>query len=323
MGRAWLLLIHQLPPEPAYLRVKVRRRLQQLGALALKNTVYVLPASDAGLEDFQWLGREIVQLGGEAFVCEAAFLEGLSDASVRQQFLEACSARYHAVREEAVAAREALGSLSSPERLAEARAAAARLGRSLEEIATLDFFGSGARSDAEAARKGLEKRILELEARPAAAPATAARKGREKHRGRTWVTRSGVYVDRIASAWLIRRFIDPQARFRFVSARGYRPAAGELRFDMSEAEFTHEGENCTFEVLLQRFGLSDPGLTAIAELVHDLDLKDGKFGRPESAGIERMFAAIAAAHRGDEERLARGGAVLDDLYQLYARKGHD
>ena len=139
-------------------------------------------------------------------------------------------------------------------------------------------------------------------------------------RGRTWVTRQGVYVDRIASAWLIRRFIDPEARFKFVSAKGYTPAPGELRFDMFEAEFTHQGDRCTFEVLLERAGLDDPALRAIAEIVHDIDLKDAKFGRDEAAGIASLIAGIARAHPNDEERLAQGVAVFENLYASFRNR---
>ncbi len=140
---------------------------------------------------------------------------------------------------------------------------------------------------------------------------------RDAYRGRTWVTRTGIKVDRMASAWLIRRFIDPQARFKFVPAKGYEPGRRELRFDMFEAEFTHEGELCTFEVLVERFGLADPALREIAEIVHDIDLKDAKYGREEAAGIGRLVAGIAARHAADEERLERGAAVFEDLYALH------
>jgi hypothetical protein len=138
-----------------------------------------------------------------------------------------------------------------------------------------------------------------------------------KHRGRTWVTRTGVKVDRMASAWLIRKLIDPEARFKFVPAKGYRPEPGELRFDMFEAEFTHEGDLCTFEVLVQRFGIGDRAVRAIAEIVHDLDVKDAKYGREEAAGVGQLVAGIAAAHPDDEARLARGAALFDDLYAAH------
>ena len=132
---------------------------------------------------------------------------------------------------------------------------------------------------------------------------------------KVWVTREHVQIDRIASAWLVRRFIDPAARFKFVPGRSYAPRANEVRFDMFEGEYTHEGERCTFEVLLQRAGLDDPALASIGEIIHDIDLKDGKYGREETAGIRIVMAGISAGQRDDEERLARGGAVLDDLYQ--------
>ncbi len=118
----------------------------------------------------------------------------------------------------------------------------------------------------------------------------------------------------MASAWLIRRFIDPKARFRFVPPAGHRPRLGEIRFDMFEAEFTHDGDHCTFEVLLRRFGLRDRALEGIAAIVHDIDLKDGKFGRPDTPGIERLIGGIVRAHPDDAARLVRSGAVFDALY---------
>jgi len=124
----------------------------------------------------------------------------------------------------------------------------------------------------------------------------------------------------MASAWLIRRFIDPDARFKFVPPKGYNPLPDELRFDMFEAEFTHEGDRCTIEVLIDRIGLADPALAPIAEIVHDIDLKDSKFGRQETIGIERLIAGIAMAHKEDETRLTRASLVFDDLYEYFKRK---
>ena len=140
---------------------------------------------------------------------------------------------------------------------------------------------------------------------------------RESYRARTWVTRTGVKVDRMASRWLIRRFIDPEARFKYVPAKGYRPEPGEIRFDMFDAEFTHEGDRCTFEVLVQRLRLDDPALVPIAEIVHDIDLKDSKFGRQEAAGVDRLIAGIALAHGDDEARQAQGSVVFENLYQSF------
>ena len=137
----------------------------------------------------------------------------------------------------------------------------------------------------------------------------------------TWVTRTGVKIDRIASAWLIARFISPGAVFRFIDAADPERIAGEIRFDMFQGvcEFTHRGDLCTFEVLLEHTGLKDAALRRIGDSVHDLDLKDNKFGRPETSGIASLIAGIARAHKDDAARLERGGAAFDALYASLRR----
>lgn len=238
----WLLLIHQLPPKPDYLRVKVRRRLRRLGAVAIKQTVYLLPNTDEALEDFQWLRQEIEAEGGSALIAEASIVEGISDEEI-----EAMLAAAHRGGEPA-------GSSEAPDSVPP---------------------------------------------------------------GRTWVTRKGVFVDRIASAWLIKRRIDPEARFKFVAARGYVARPRELRFDMPGAEYSHVGEDCTFQTLLRRFALRDRALRAIGEVVHDIDCKDEKFGRPETAGISTLLRGVAQATPDDAARLERGFQVFDDLLAYY------
>jgi len=204
--------------------------------------------------------------------------------------------------------------------LAEFRVQIARLRKRLAEVVAVDFFGAIGRETAEGMIKNLEAGLNEGEA---VANKTTVDSGASPFgtlRNRTWVTRQGVYVDRIASAWLIRRFIDPEARFKFVSGKGYRPNEGELRFDMFEAEFTHEGDKCTFEVLMERAALKDPALRAIAEIIHDIDLKDSKFGRTEVAGIRTLIEGISVATKDDSERIARGTEVFNDLYEYFKRK---
>jgi hypothetical protein len=314
----WLLLIHQLPAKPAYARVKVWRRLQALGAVIVKNAVYALPSSEETQEDFAWLAREIVELGGEALVCEAELVEGLGDAELRQMFIAARNQDYGRIAEEARALATRLDATSADGELAEVANQTARLRKQLSEIAAIDFFEADGRAAAEQPIARLESHFsqgseaMTPQQGPSATPPTASK---------TWVTREHVQVDRIASAWLIRRFVDPAARFKFVASRSYAPRAGEVRFDMFEGEFTHEGDRCTFEVLLLRAGLDDPALGAIGEIIHDIDLKDGKYGREETAGIRTVMSGIAAAHRDDEQRLARGAAVLDDLYEYFRAMG--
>ena len=182
-------------------------------------------------------------------------------------------------------------------------------------MAAIDFFGAPGRETVEGLLAAVEAGL-----RPAADPKAAPPVSAGDVRGRTWVTRTGVQVDRIASAWLIRRFIDPEARFKFVPGQEYAPEPGELRFDMFEADFTHEGDRCTFEVLLRRFGLEDPALRQIGEIVHDIDLKDAKFARPEAVGVDRLIAGIAMRHKGDEARIEEGGRVFESLYEYFKRK---
>ena len=285
----WLLLIHQVPPKPDYARVKVRRRLQSIGAVPLKRTVYALPASDQSREDFEWLAREIADLGGEATICEGGFLEPETDARLITAQRAERSREYGEI---AASAQRVSGDVD-------------RLKRRLALVSGVDHFEAQGRADAEAA-------IMALEQRKAGAEQAESPEGGMQ--GRTWVTRVGVHVDRISSAWLIRRFIDQDARFRFVAPKGYQPEPGELRFDMFEGEFTHDGDRCTFETLCRHFALRDRALGVIAELVHDIDCKDDKFGRPETAGFRLVIDGIVRAHPADETRLERGAAVLDDLY---------
>jgi hypothetical protein len=141
---------------------------------------------------------------------------------------------------------------------------------------------------------------------------------RSRPRGATWVTRRNIHVDRIGSAWLIRRFIDPHARFKFVDAVGYRGKGDELRFDMFEAEFTHVGALCTFEILVQAFGLQrDRALRAVGEIVHDIDFKDDTFGREEARETAEELSRIYSRHASDEARLDVGGALFESLYAMF------
>jgi hypothetical protein len=305
-----------LPNKPAYFRVKIWRRLQAIGAVAVKSTVYALPASEDSREDFEWLLREIVEGGGEAVLCEARLIDGLSDAQARALFDAARDEDYEAIAKEA----RALSARLEAEETVEARSHIRRLRRRLSEVVAIDPFGASGRLSAE----GL---IAELEARMSEGmqmtdtPSQASLEPGTDLKGRTWVTREGVHVDRMACSWLIRRFIDPEAVIRFVAAKGYVPKPDELRFDMFEGEVTHEGDRCSFEVLLDRARLNDPALQAIAEIVHDIDLKDAKFGREEAGGVSSLIAGICLSNPRDEQRIiAEGTTVFDNLYRYFRSK---
>jgi hypothetical protein len=314
----WLLLIHQIPPKPDYLRVKIGRRLQRVGAVAVKNSVYALPDRDQSLEDFQWIRTEIIDGGGDASICRAEFVDGLSGDAIRQIFRDARDADFASI---ATTARELWAAARGSSRAA-GRASGkpdedlARLRRRFATVAAIDYFEAPERA---AAKEALD--VLEAELEPDRVPPgspRSARMSRAEYAGRTWVTRRNVYVDRMASAWFIRRFVDPDARFSFVPEGAYRPARGEVRFDMFEGEFTHEGDRCTFEVMVERFMPNAPGLCALAEVIHDIDLKDEKFGREEAPGIARVVAGIARAHARDEDRVERSGQLFDELYAAFS-----
>ena len=202
----WLLLLHQLPAKPAYARVKLWRRLQTLGAVAVKNAVYALPAGAQAQEDFEWALKEIIAAGGEGMIMEARLIDGLSDDAVRGLFNAAREADYRALAKEI----RAVEKDAAPAQIARLRAEAAR-------IAAIDFFGANGREDVEARLAALS--MPDTAPVRAATPVVAGS-------GHVWVTRRNVHVDRIASAWLIRRFIDPHAVFKFVAGEGLPPATG-------------------------------------------------------------------------------------------------
>jgi hypothetical protein len=315
---SWLLLIHQIPPKPNYLRIKIGRHLQRLGAVGIKNSVYALPTGEQAREDLNWVLREVVKGGGDASLVEATFVEGLTDVQVQELFRAARDTEYQRIAEDARQLAKELprrGPVPEEDRAA-LHAQLVRLQKRVTDVAALDFFEARGREPAE----GLLRELAERLAAPAARPRVESVTGIARPRGAVWVTRTGVHVDRMASAWLIRRFIDGNARFKFVSTKDYLHERGELRFDMFDGEFTHEGDLCTFEVLMARFSLEDRALEAIAQLVHDIDLKDDKHGLPEKAGIERLVNSIALAHGEDEARLDRAAAMFDDLYEGYRRK---
>lgn len=309
----WFALLHQLPAKPPYLRVKIWRRLQAIGAVPLKNAVHVLPKSEAAETAFRELLEEIVASGGEATLLEARLLLGQSDSEVRALFDAARDADYAEIADAA-------------QRLLETGPASgqdiAKLQRRLADVEALDFFGSHGRQDADAALAELDRQRYQHPDIGRSEPAVVIEPA--DLTGRTWVTRRGVHVDRIACAWLIRRFVDPQATFRFVDAKTHTSQPGELRFDMADAEFTHEEDRCSFETIVLRANLiENPGLSALGEIIHELDIADGKFARPETAGVGAMLSGVCASSDDDLERIARASDALDQFYAFFSSRKAD
>jgi hypothetical protein len=303
--------------------VKIWRRLQSLGAVAIKNSVYVIPENEETLEDFQWVLREIVEGGGEASICSASFIEGLNDDQIKAMFRSARDLDYSQISEEAkLILNSTPGTLATitEEETKYIEANLSKLKKNLSSVYKLDFFKASGRQPAE---NLLEQ--IEFWLNAALAKNVTQNNGQQKPslaglRACTWVTRKGLHVDRIACAWLIHRFIDPDSQFKFVSSKGYRPKKEEIRFDMFEGEFTHEGERCTFETLVELYFSSDHALVQIGHIIHDLDFKESKFGKLETIGIGSIIDGLTLTHRSDEARLKRGSAILDDLYEYFRRK---
>ena len=302
----WLILVHRIPPRPLYLRAKMRQRLAGAGAVAVKNAVYLLPHGTDALEDLQWIAQEIGTGGGDAHLFEGDFVDGVASSAAVAQFREARDADYAALAADAHAAMKAARSAAA---VAELATSHARLSRRLEEIRSIDFFDAEGRAAAEEALGAIETRLQKDRKED-----TRMLKANPELRGRTWVTRPGVKIDRMASAWFIRRFVDPKARFRFADPATPKKE-GEVRFDMVGGDFTHEEDRCTFETLIGRIGLPDKAVRAIAEIVHDLDLKDARFGRAEAAGVRMMLDGLMARTASDDERIERALVIFDDLHE--------
>ena len=326
-ARSWLLLVHQLPPKPTNLRVRTWRRLQQLGAIAVKQAVYVLPDSPAAREDFEWLKTEIESAGGEATVFSANSVDTWSDDSLIEEFRRARQESYGELAGEVEQLLERLGSThdrpgSARRKHGQSRAPASRrlldgFRQRLAAIEAIDFFGSAGRDRVASLLDRVEQRMSSNTRRSTAAPSHDGFDA-SAWRNRLWVTRPRPGVDRMSSAWLISRFIDANARFGFAPDRDAVPRGG-VAFDMFGGDFSHHGEHCTFETLCARFGIDDNAVARVAEIVHDLDLKDGRFGAPEAAAISTVIDGLQLAHADDDTLLAQGIALFDALYRGFAQ----
>ena len=304
---AWIVFSYSLPSAArSSPRVAVWRRLRALGAVAPKGGVHVLPAREECVEAFQWLAQEVEQAKGEALLMRVERFEGLSDARLVELFQAARKREYEALDARAAALEKSLGTgAGRTARLdAKARDLLDRLRREHAEIARTDFFDSpaGIRVAGRLAR-------IEQALAPGAPPETRVPPAAvAAYQDKRWVTRPRPHVDRLACAWLIRRFINARAQIRYSNA----PEPGEVSFDLRGATFGHRGNLCTFETMVKAFGLDDPGLRAIAEIVHEIDLREGRYARPEAPGVDAILKGWVTFT--DPEREAHGLALFDGLH---------
>jgi hypothetical protein len=293
----WLLLTFTLPTKRASQRVQVWRKLQRYGGIPLGNSGYLLPNNPTNQERYEWLAESIRKYSGEASVVGVQSIDNLSTPQLVERFTEARARDYqHLIRE-----LERLTSVAPSKR---ASGRISRLRTRFREIVEIDFFQSP-----------LQKRVEELLAKaetPSASTARAPRIDPKSFLNRVWVTRPRPGIDRSASAWLIRRFIDKKARFSFAQ-EGQVPDEA-VPFDMYQGGFGHRGEDCTFETLRKEFRIRDPQVVVIGEMVHDADLNDGKFGRKEAFGVDAVLKGWARKGTPDKQLLDRGMHMIEGLY---------
>lgn len=317
------MLIHQLPPKPTNLRVRIWRKLQKLGAVAIKNSVYVLPANEKTNEDFQWLKQEIESAAGEAAVFRANAVAGATDKEIISAFRKARDEEFSEITAQldgltGSIKEQTRGKHLSAGRLTTHESELDRLHAELKRVVANDFFQAKGRAAALNAYERCQE-LLRISQAPIAMASQPTRKNNslavQDYQGRRWVTRRNIHIDRLASAWLIKQFIDKRPRFYFVT-EGQKVQNG-IPFDMFGADFTHHGEDCTFETMVKRFGLREvKGLREVGEIVHDIDLKDDKFHRLEAAGLKAMIDGLCERISDDRKRLQEASAIFDSLFAL-------
>jgi hypothetical protein len=292
----WILLVFSLARKGASLRVTVWRKLQRYGTLPLGNSGYFLPNTDGNRERFEWLATAVRTEGGEASVLEVQSIDNCSFAQMKQRFSDARAGDYRELLKDLRNSASAKRSSRIP-----------RLRQRFQDIVSIDFFGSPLRKQVEQALNSLQtsktKSVL-----PEIANVSPA-----EYRNRVWVTRPRPGIDRVTSAWLIRKFVDPKAKFAF--APEDKKLAKAVPFDMYEGGFGHRGEDCTFETLLKVFHIREKKVLVMAEVVHDADLFDEKFGRKEGFGIDEVLKGWAREGLSDQELLKRGIELTDGLYK--------
>ena len=302
MSDSWVLLLYALPKRKGPERVALWRRLRQYGCLALNTSAYILPDRPSCQERFEWLAKQILDAGGEATVSKVLMIEGLRDEEIQKRFNAERNAEYVELLKEASALRKRKEPPSTLLRKYD------RLRRLANETLEIDYFAASKGRDLDEVLRQLEQ---EVKGKPQRYSVPALE--RKDYLKRIWITRPNPEIDRCGSAWLIRKFIDPKATFRFAAQKPERSNA--VSFDMLEADFTHEGDLCTFETLCLRFVINDPVISQIAEMIHDADLEDEKFGRKEAVSIDLMLKGLAQMQKSSNEILSTGVAAFEAVFR--------
>ncbi|MBL0184906.1 MAG: chromate resistance protein [Candidatus Obscuribacter sp.] len=310
----WLVFSYSFPSnQGSSARVTLWRRLSRLGAISPKTGVHILPGREDCLESFQWLAREVGQQKGECLLMNVASFEGLSDQELMNLFKDKSEKEYLELEESVKLLEKATREKVSDEERSKLHSEIEKLRRKHAEIARCDFFDApgGVRLTA---RLATIERSLAVEKEPT----SEIRKVRIKDfKNKIWVTRPRPHVDRLACAWLIRRYIDEKATIRYSKTFN----EDELAFDMKEGgAFGHVGNFCTFETMLVAFDLDSSALRTVSEIIHEIDLRDSRYLHPETAGIDAILSGWLLKDFSDAELEMHGLALFDGVYADVLRK---
>jgi hypothetical protein len=315
----WIVFSYTVPAKNPNVRVKAWRRLQAVGAVQLKSSLYILPFSDTNYEHFQWLTREVEDLGGEAVFFHCLAVENLTETEIQVLFGKARDEDYSRLQEEMQGFAKNLETeaLSREDKAGELRAGLKKFTRRFQAIREIDFFPAGQGERTAMLLASMEER-LQILSGDTVKPTTAPIAKKEDYQGKTWVTRKRPYIDRLASFWLVRRFIDPNAKLAFISPKEEIRQAPELiYFDMAGAEFTHREGLITFEVLAVTFGLEDRGLAHLTTLVRAIDLKEDLGVNEEAKTLKDLIDGLVTITPDDLELVGRALFLFDALYATY------
>jgi hypothetical protein len=317
----WLFLVHQVLTPNSKERVKVWRAIKKTGAVLYRNSVYILPYSKERLEDFQWVCQQINDSRGEASIFISSAENKKEDAVMRAAFRKARDEEYASLLKSAEQFRNRIQTKDRKALTGNLRKRfekeAKQLRQTFDEIRALDFFpGSYPAKLQQILFEILKWLSADVET---SKPAPIQLRSTKDYQKKTWTTREGIHIDRLCSAWLIRRFIDRSAKFVFAPEK--KLPANAIPFDVFGAEFSHHGEDCTFETLIKAFRIQDRALQKIAEIIHDIDLKDHKFGRVEASGMDLVIRSLGDFIHDDRQFLEIGSSILDGLYEFFHRGG--
>jgi hypothetical protein len=308
----WVVFSYSLSSQAgSSARVAVWRRLRRLGTVSPAGGIHVLPAQDECVEAFQWLAQEVQQAQGEALILHVERFEGISDAQLVERFRRARAKAYAAVEAQVANLERRITARSSAKNRMRLREQLSKLCRQHAEIARVDFFDTPEGTLMASRLARLEQSLSPVDAPCVSLSAATA----ASYRGKRWVTQPRLHVDRLACIWLIRRFIDPDAVIRYTPP----PEPDEIAFAMPDGTFGHWGNLCTFETMVAAFGLEDASLHRMGEIVHEIDLRDGRYVHPETAVIDAVLKGWLLMGFSDLDLEVHGVALFEGLYTAFAR----